>query len=238
MLAPKIPRRKHCLSWAISIIHVFKVYIHQGGIHVHVHFLIINNTGFLSRAHVYPSNYNVDQEAVHVHYHPLLIRRIKSFLKQSRLPGEYIQLNCCHYGALQGQPNPTTNSALTGTHLLLRRREAIVAKCLAQGHRHRGRGRDLNPHSDDTAIGTQIKRCNVNLQTHAWNINYTQHVLCAIAQLLCNNAHNQGRHKYAVRLRNLKNYQPAGGQHVKDNVTHWWPSQIHCNYALTKLCDI
>ena len=36
-------------------------------------------------------------------------------------------------------------------------REAIMVKCLAQGHKHHGRSRDLNPHSDDSAIRTQIR---------------------------------------------------------------------------------
>ena len=36
-------------------------------------------------------------------------------------------------------------------------REAIMVKCLAQGHKHHGRGRDSNPHSDDSAIRTQIR---------------------------------------------------------------------------------
>ena len=35
-------------------------------------------------------------------------------------------------------------------------REAIMVKCLAQGHKHHGRDRDSNPHSDDSAIRTQI----------------------------------------------------------------------------------
>ena len=36
-------------------------------------------------------------------------------------------------------------------------REAIVVKCLAQGHKHHGRSEDSNSHSDDSAIRTQIR---------------------------------------------------------------------------------
>ena len=32
-----------------------------------------------------------------------------------------------------------------------------MVKCLAQGHKHHGHGRDSNPHSDDSAIRTQIQ---------------------------------------------------------------------------------
>ena len=32
-----------------------------------------------------------------------------------------------------------------------------MVKCPAQGHKHHGRGRDSNPHSDDSAIRTQIQ---------------------------------------------------------------------------------
>ena len=32
-----------------------------------------------------------------------------------------------------------------------------MVKCLAQGHKH-GRGQDSNPHSDGSAIRTQIRR--------------------------------------------------------------------------------
>ena len=39
----------------------------------------------------------------------------------------------------------STNSALTGTHLTPGWREAIMIKCLAQGHKCHGR--DSNPHS-------------------------------------------------------------------------------------------
>ena len=35
-------------------------------------------------------------------------------------------------------------------------REAITVKCLAQGHKHHGCSQDSNPHSDDSAIRTQI----------------------------------------------------------------------------------
>ena len=36
-------------------------------------------------------------------------------------------------------------------------REAIIVKCLAQGHKHHGRGNGSNPHSDDSAIRTKIQ---------------------------------------------------------------------------------
>ena len=36
-------------------------------------------------------------------------------------------------------------------------REAIMVKCLAHGHKHHGRGRDLNPHSGESAVGTQTR---------------------------------------------------------------------------------
>ena len=42
-------------------------------------------------------------------------------------------------------PHQPTNSALTGTHLTPGWREAIMIKCLAQGHKCHGR--DSNPHS-------------------------------------------------------------------------------------------
>ena len=32
-----------------------------------------------------------------------------------------------------------------------------MVECLAQGHKHHGRGRDSNPRSDDSAIRTQIR---------------------------------------------------------------------------------
>ena len=32
-----------------------------------------------------------------------------------------------------------------------------MVKCLAQGHKHHGRGRDSNPHSDDSVIRTPIQ---------------------------------------------------------------------------------
>ena len=32
-----------------------------------------------------------------------------------------------------------------------------MVKCLAQGHKHHGSGWDSNPHSDDSAIRTQIR---------------------------------------------------------------------------------
>ena len=32
-----------------------------------------------------------------------------------------------------------------------------MVKCLAQGHKHRGCGRGSHPHSDDSAIRTQIQ---------------------------------------------------------------------------------
>ena len=46
-------------------------------------------------------------------------------------------------------------------------REAIMVMCLAQGHEHRGRGQGSNPHSDDSAIRTQI-RCTKPLGHGAW----------------------------------------------------------------------
>ena len=36
-------------------------------------------------------------------------------------------------------------------------REAIIVKCLAQGHKYHGRGQDSNSHSDDSAIRTQVR---------------------------------------------------------------------------------
>ena len=36
-------------------------------------------------------------------------------------------------------------------------REAIMVKCLVQGHKHHGRSQDSKPHSDDSAIRTQIR---------------------------------------------------------------------------------
>ena len=36
-------------------------------------------------------------------------------------------------------------------------REAITVKCLAQGHKYHGCSQDSNPHSDDSAIRTQIR---------------------------------------------------------------------------------
>ena len=67
----------------------------------------------------------------------------KSFLKPSQLGST--QLNCCHCGARHRYPfTPGW-------------REAIMVKCLAQGHKHHGCGRDSNPHSDDSAIRTQTR---------------------------------------------------------------------------------
>ena len=49
-------------------------------------------------------------------------------------------------------------------------REAIIVKCLAQGHKHHGHGQDSNPHSDDLAIRTQV-RCTRPLgHGTPWNI--------------------------------------------------------------------
>ena len=39
-----------------------------------------------------------------------------------------------------------------------------MVKCLAQGHKRHGRGQDSNPHSDDSAIKTQV-RCTKPLAT-------------------------------------------------------------------------
>ena len=32
-----------------------------------------------------------------------------------------------------------------------------MVKCLAEGHEHHGRSQDSNPHSDDSAIRTQVR---------------------------------------------------------------------------------
>ena len=74
----------------------------------------------------------------------------KSFLKPSQLPGEY---------AAQLLPLQRTGLIKHNNQLCPHRypftpewREAIMVKCLAQGHKHHGRGRDSNPHSDDSEL--------------------------------------------------------------------------------------
>ena len=72
---------------------------------------------------------------------PLLIRRINHSWNHLSSLGS-IQLNCC-------QLCPHRYPFTPGW------REAIMVNCLAQGHKHHGRG--SNPHSDDSAIRTQIQ---------------------------------------------------------------------------------
>ena len=83
------------------------------------------------------------------------ITALKSFLKPSQLPGEYTAqlLPFRRIGLIKhnNQLCPHRYPFYPGW------REAIMVKCLAQGHKHHGRSQDLNSHSDDSAIGTQIR---------------------------------------------------------------------------------
>ena len=78
-----------------------------------------------------------------------VIGPVISFLEPS-LPPCGVCSPCCQMS------NTITISAITGPHLYSWRK-AIIVKCLAQGHKHPGCGRDLNPHSDYSAIRTQIR---------------------------------------------------------------------------------
>ena len=80
----------------------------------------------------------------------------KSFLKPSRLPGgvhSSIAAITVHIGLIKhnNQHCPHRYPFTPGW------REAIMVKCLAQAHKHHGRGRDSNPHSDDSVVRTQIR---------------------------------------------------------------------------------
>ena len=94
---------------------------------------------------------------------PLLIRRINHSWNHLSSLGTYmyiVQLNCCHFGAYTCRASQTQQPTLPSQVPIYTPglREAIMVKCLAQGHMHRGRGRGSNPHSDDSdAIRTQIQ---------------------------------------------------------------------------------
>ena len=65
-------------------------------------------------------------------------------------------------------------------------REAIVVKCLSQGHKHHGHGQESNPHFDDSAMRTQVP----NVESmYLWKRTYVLFVLCKIlfftALMLC-----------------------------------------------------
>ena len=51
-----------------------------------------------------------------------------------------------------------------------------MVKCLAEGHKHHGRSQDSNPHSDDSAIRTQIQ-CTKPLG-HGGNVTSLETEIC------------------------------------------------------------
>ena len=81
-----------------------------------------------------------------------------SFLEPSQLPGEYAA-HAAKCVAQRAYSNTITISALhhRSPFILLGEGEAVTVKCLARGHKHHGRGQDWNPHSDDSAIRTQVR---------------------------------------------------------------------------------
>ena len=91
----------------------------------------------------------------------------KSLLNPSQLSGEYTaQLLPFRRIGLINQLCPHRYPFTPGW------REAIMVKCLAQGHKNHGCGRDSNPHSDDSAIRTQIQctpRSAMTLHARPWH---------------------------------------------------------------------
>ena len=86
---------------------------------------------------------------------PLLIRRINHSWNHPSSLGVYSSIAAilAHIGLIKhnNQLCPHRYPLTPGW------REAIMVKCLAQGHKHHGHGRGSNPHSDDSTIRIQME---------------------------------------------------------------------------------
>ena len=83
----------------------------------------------------------------------------KSFLKPSQLPGG-VYSSIAAIAAILAHTGLIKHNNQFCSHrypFTPGWREAIMVKCLAEGHKHQGCSQDLNPHSDDSAIRTQIR---------------------------------------------------------------------------------
>ena len=116
---------------------------------MYVYIIIIITTLILHR---YPPSLMF---MTHGHYYPC--HRASYIIPRTISPPWGVCSPCCQMcSAQRAESNTITISALTGPHLYSRVKRSHYSLCLAQGHKHRGRGQDTNPRSDDSAIRIQV----------------------------------------------------------------------------------